>query len=175
MQAALWSLIRKIEGALFGVQHHGTVSTVSLPCFLSFSLFSPSLCNLFFFFLTVFIFLSLFFSFYLFIGLFVYFFYLLSLFYHCQSSLNQPRRTPTLHSPTNHPPPPPQTLNGNALFLPSSLSAKSLSFLPLLPPATTTRSSRSTISLDSFDSTISSSFLYRHRRCSRHVLSPLTG
>ena len=60
MQAALWSLIRKIEGALFGVQHHGTVSTVSLPCFLSFSLFSPSLCNLFFFFDCVYLFVSLF-------------------------------------------------------------------------------------------------------------------
>ena len=59
MQAALWSLIRKIEGALFGVQHHGTVSTVSLPCFLSFSLFSPSLCNLFFF-DCVYLFVSLF-------------------------------------------------------------------------------------------------------------------
>lgn len=80
----------------------------------------------------------------------------LSLFYHCYSSLNQPRRTPSLHSPTNHPPPP-QTLNGKRplSFFPPCLSAKSLSSLPPpLPPHLLSR----LLPLDSFDSTIPSSF-----------------
>lgn len=145
MQVALQqqSLIRKIQGAMFGgAAPRHCKSCLRQYCQEPFFFFS-FLFSLFVLFLLFDCFLSLLLI-YLQDSLQYIYSIFLSLFYHCYSSLNQPRRTPSLHSPTNHPPPP-QTLNGNALFL---------SFLPvcqqnlfLSSPTTTSTTTTTTSSL----------------------------